>query len=313
MRHTHRADVIRVAGDGFDGGAFVHGRRIGDMSKVDNRGAGREDTRPASQSIGDPTMALPTGYAPRCVAFIDILGFADKIARIEANERLFSQILAIRSIVDSAMQQMQGMAEVVHGPDIDTQWTAFSDSIVISMNMGEGHIGLYTLMDSVQRLARQLMLFDAPTRGGICKGLLYHKGDVSFGQAMIDAYRIESQVARWPRIVVHQEIVATWFGAFQNGRGLQALRDLIRRDEDGLHYVDLFHFPPNDSIDNATHIFFTQCRKILESRVNDAGLTLAQWSKNVWLATKYNTALFVLGSSRYGQIKIPEFYPGTHR
>jgi hypothetical protein len=39
-------------------------------------------------------------------------------------------------------------------------------------------------------------------RGGICKGELYHDGSVIFGPAFIEAYRLESTVANFPRVVL---------------------------------------------------------------------------------------------------------------
>jgi len=40
------------------------------------------------------------------------------------------------------------------------------------------------------------------TRGGITKGLLYHSSNIAFGPALIEAYRLESEVAVYPRVVL---------------------------------------------------------------------------------------------------------------
>lgn len=43
-------------------------------------------------------------------------------------------------------------------------------------------------------------------RGGISSGWCYHEDSIVFGQAMIDAYELESQVAHVPRIVFSDEV-----------------------------------------------------------------------------------------------------------
>jgi hypothetical protein len=43
-------------------------------------------------------------------------------------------------------------------------------------------------------------------RGGLSRGKLYHHGQVVVGEAMIDAYRLESKVARTARVVVSRRI-----------------------------------------------------------------------------------------------------------
>jgi hypothetical protein len=43
-------------------------------------------------------------------------------------------------------------------------------------------------------------------RGGLSRGKLYHRGRVVVGEAMVDAYRLESEVARHPLVVVSSRI-----------------------------------------------------------------------------------------------------------
>ena len=66
-------------------------------------------------------------------------------------------------------------------------------------------------------------------RGGVAIGDIYHDDEAVFGPGLVRAYDIESNVAKFPRIVVDQEVLDTCgpisgFNVF----------------EDGLHFLDPF-------------------------------------------------------------------------
>ncbi len=257
---------------------------------------------------GNLTMTLPADYAIRYVSFVDILGFANKIRKIDENNALFEQILNINSILKKMGEEAQATGHQIRAPALDVQWSAFSDTIVISVPETR-MAGLYAAVVGTQRLCQRLLEVGALSRGGIVIGPLYHKDGVVFGEAMIEAYQIEQYVARVPRIAVSPELAAEWKACFGRPGGLVALKDVIKRDADGVWFIDLFHFPPNDSLDNETHMFFAKSGPILTELLREPGIRLREWSKIVWLATEYNHAPLVSRGSRYPQIEIADF-PG---
>ena len=65
------------------------------------------------------------------------------------------------------------------------------------------------------------------TRGAIVRGLVRHTPSVIYGPSLIEAHRIESCVAKFPRIVVTPEAA----GAFESDW-------FLRKDFDGLTHLD---------------------------------------------------------------------------
>jgi len=64
--------------------------------------------------------------------------------------------------------------------------------------------GLIYLAAVVRQLALDLLTNGLLIRGAIAKGPLHHVGSVMFGPAFLDAYRIERDIAKYPRIILSQ-------------------------------------------------------------------------------------------------------------
>jgi hypothetical protein len=141
-------------------------------------------------------------------------------------------------------------------------------------------------------------------RGGMTRGPLYHRNNTIYGQAHIDAYDLETQVARVPRIVVAPGIREDWLMAFEGGKWFPVLKDMILQDRDGMDFLDLFHFPAQDSIDKGTFAFIEAAGRELSTLVCRRNLNLSAWSKGVWLARQYNASA-ILKRCNLPLIQIP--------
>lgn len=101
--------------------------------------------------------------------------------------------------------------------------TAFSDHIVVSYPriarppdiavdlwgvISNGWSGM--VREQMQKITAQFAIaaldIGMLVRGGLSQGKLYHHGRVVVGEAMVDAYRLESKVARNARVVVSPRI-----------------------------------------------------------------------------------------------------------
>ena len=71
---------------------------------------------------------MPFDYSDRYVVFFDILGFKDKVSKIERHQQLFELVIALPKIISDTVNT----ANEFFGEIVDAQGTAFSDSIVIS-------------------------------------------------------------------------------------------------------------------------------------------------------------------------------------
>jgi hypothetical protein len=139
-------------------------------------------------------------YAQRYVAFLDILGFSE-IVRETDRDALPNRFDARAKTLEEINSREHELDDVV---GCDFQFQSFSDSIVMSAN-GTAP-GLLYLLSAVRQLALNLLGNGLLMRGAVAKGKLHHVGSVMFGPAFLKAYRIEQQIAKYPRIILSAEV-----------------------------------------------------------------------------------------------------------
>jgi hypothetical protein len=169
-------------------------------------------------------------YEDRTIAYIDILGFTELVRQHNVSK--------IRNALGLVRSHLQRIKNLPRAPLISS---TFSDTVVLSSQNDE--MGLPYLIYSAAALAAELFLRGIFSRGGITSGELYHRRDAIFGQALIDAYYIESRLAMFPRIIVTESIVEN-FVIFRNNQLSQSRQmpsgSYFRRDFDNLYHLDFF-------------------------------------------------------------------------
>jgi len=163
----------------------------------------------------------------RVVAYIDILGFKDRIKNIYKNNDM-----GLRDILYNALKMKSVYAEITKkGPfgfrDTLVQATAFSDCIVISDEVEQ----VERIILCAATLAGFLLRNDILCRGGISTGRMIHDDRVLMGLGVINAVEIE-QISVYPRIIVQDDLVHRIKGS--------TITKLIR-DSDGLWFIDIFN------------------------------------------------------------------------
>ena len=130
-------------------------------------------------------------YEKRIVAFMDILGFSTMVEDSKVDTTMRRKIKKATEIVRESFRPS----------DEDRKVTTFSDSAVVSYKLKSTASLFYLLMDIIH-LQLDLGNLGIMIRGGIATGDCYHDGRIIFGPAMNEAYRLESKVAKWPRVVI---------------------------------------------------------------------------------------------------------------
>ena len=133
-------------------------------------------------------------YSDRYVAFVDILGFSAIVRKIEHDATSHR----INALAD-ALRAIGSHHPSLNGGD-DFQFQTFSDSIVISS--ATTPTGLLHIFHSISELFIDLLKPGLLIRGAVAKGKLYHDQFVMFGPALLDAYSIETNIAKYPRVVL---------------------------------------------------------------------------------------------------------------
>lgn len=143
-------------------------------------------------------------YERRIVAFIDIMGFKNHINKTERDPKYAKKLLEV----------MQGIVEIKNDNDkgilglkkYGKEVSIFSDCIVISYPLSfEG--GLFHILIDIVHIQIELLFSDVILRGGISIGDIYHKDQIVFGPAMVEAYYLESKIAKYPRIVLKNKTI----------------------------------------------------------------------------------------------------------
>jgi len=190
-------------------------------------------------------------YETRLVAFIDILGWKAAIIRsIDDPELAKSMGVASRvlsSHVKSNKTQRSFWQDLSdeHGTNVanimrDTQITHFSDSILISTKANQH--AKWRLESTLSILCQQMAHHGFLLRGGVTVGSMIHKeSSVAYGPALIEAYRLENEVANYPQIMLDENLTKAW-GHGENisdkEGNLLGIHNKWRKSDNGFMFFD---------------------------------------------------------------------------
>jgi hypothetical protein len=157
------------------------------------------------------------------VAFIDILGFGQMVVTDCESAKPGEKYLPA---LKSAIHTVLAAAETV-----SARITQFSDSIVISLPFSTDPNVFASFLSLCADLQRILFRAEILCRGGVSHGRHFHDETILFSQGLIDAYALESQKARDPRVLVSKETLDLIFS--NNG-----LPESLIKDSDDQYFLD---------------------------------------------------------------------------
>lgn len=191
----------------------------------------------------------------RFTLFFDFLGSSTATSWPKVRLYQFLDLLiAIAAQMQSAQDidgspQQDGSYRILITPEV----TAFSDNIVVSYpSLGdetsvpseipahlriEAHWAKFMCQDAIRILsgvAEMGLRIGVLIRGGFSFGPLYHENGVVFGEAMVDAYQLESKHAVHPRVLVSDRIIERLTGI------PDADRTFLLQDTDGRWHLNYF-------------------------------------------------------------------------
>jgi hypothetical protein len=237
-------------------------------------------------------------YEARYIAFIDILGFSELI-------RASNQDPDTIPAIYQALQIQASDAKALYHEDAtdksDLRIHTFSDFVVVS-SAGAPE-GLAALIYVSWCLKRDWLSKGFLARGGISFGQLFHQTTggipIVFGPAFLDAYRIEHEVADFPRIVLSKsvrqkrdEIVDS---QALSGHLLSSLTKLVCGCDDGPMVIDSFsHLRKNGfalQSEEGVRSEAQQFKLHLETKMEDALDTPKHYRKVKWLVERFNHSI----------------------
>lgn len=185
-------------------------------------------------------------YTDRYIAFLDLLGFKNSLKNKTCSEilKIFSQL---KNHLDGVYMSTGSKWEPIIGRDaIDkVSMKIMSDSICFYIDAIEENafatlISVCLLFQvSLAELADPVIL-----RGGIVRGNLYAKGDITFGPGLTAAYLLEEKSAKFPRIIMTGELVEKALGE-TDPKCKRIIERYIYRDEDGFYIINYLGMLPH--------------------------------------------------------------------
>ena len=193
--------------------------------------------------LSDPfDTALGVEYREAVVTFIDILGFQAFV-----KERTADQVASAISRLQQSVQPVASGAKrgSTARPISSSRVHAFSDCIVrvrlFEDDDDEGPTLIRELAD-LASIQASLSIAGVFVRGGVTIDKIHSSDSAVFGPGLIRAYKLESELAHVPRIVVDpatiQRFRARRIPKSRMSREITATRKAIRQADDGLWFVD---------------------------------------------------------------------------
>jgi len=168
-------------------------------------------------------MGLPTGI----VAFLDILGYKQMV---EKDSGLSGPVFL--PIIENILGQLKPMLSKE-----GLQLKQFSDSVVLSINYSV--LNTIRLINAVSDVQWFMTTSGILIRGGIAIGRHYSNGDIVYSQGLIEAYLLESQNARVPRVLVDSNLLELIIGtAVPEVKIEEQLKKLLAIDTDKRSFVN---------------------------------------------------------------------------
>ncbi len=238
----------------------------------------------------------------RFIAFVDILGFSTLVDRMSKENDLFKTIRDALKSIDRQSRDFQHYRRkqrdkrkailrkgtVPLSPDTDLQMTGFSDCYVLSEVSLAWHV-----LAAVQALGSRFLAEGILIRGAVVQGDAYHRDRVLFGPGIIEAHKLESEVAKYPRILVSDQVrEAVWNYHLGRWKG-----NLLECDVDGCWFVNLLVpslsswaplSDPRADTDSKAHLRKVR-RSLIDLRRRARGNS-GHLSKIGWLIHKFNQA-----------------------
>lgn len=179
--------------------------------------------------LGKGPAKKPKLYA---IAYLDLLGTTAKIN----SEHDFVHLNELYSIYDLAVQLSEN-ERISNTRYKEIRTKIFSDNIVIAIplrstpkNKAED---IRCLLDFVSLFQNNAVIHHSwLIRGGITIGELFMDKLMIWGKGLIRAYKLESELAFYPRIILDQEIIASIY-AYDN--------NYILEDSDGFWFLNFLN------------------------------------------------------------------------
>ena len=234
-------------------------------------------------------MDIADGYSERLCVYVDILGFKKLLGNLSPPkiQRLLTKVH--KPITELAFEED------------DFRVQSISDAVTMSTAVTAK--GLAALIEALEGLTFDLLSEGYFVRGALIKGPLYHDDETVFGPALVEAFRLESEVVKYPRIMVHSNVLHAakdWLG--------EGYKQHIRHADDGPCFLHVLRWlemammlsePPKDY----PAILLKDCQSMVQKRFRQSIDEPRYFEKVQWFAKYWNSIVPPEPKNGIGRIK----------
>lgn len=223
-------------------------------------------------------------FERRFILFLDFLGFKSIVEGTEQDPDKLNNLLAAMNVLKEL-----GSGRSNYSTQVSTQ---FSDCVVISCVVDE-ESAVFWLVNDIAIALIELVELGYLARGALTSGSLLHDEEFLLGSAMNEAYRLESKVAKYPRVIVDESIMEIVANAKQKYHSVEEEQGYVdaflAQDSDGYKFLDYISF---DGVVNAAGGVFEKfpgylrrLAAIIESGLSNESSSVVE--KFLWLHERY--------------------------
>lgn len=234
-------------------------------------------------------------YKEQLVGFLDLLGFSNIVDSVQDKPELAAEKI---EFLDKTIKNIRekNLSTRLFPDDNplpqEPKYKIFSDCICIAsdcivdnVELKISNVFMFLLM--LLYIQAELTLHGIFVRGAVTINWHFQNEDIVFSSALINAYYIESKKAIYPRIIIDESVIAALQKTKDTEANFHILNSLIKRDADGLVFLDYLEYA--NELDHEEYIidFFQEHRKLIEQQLNQKNEPKIK-GKYLWLARYHN-------------------------
>ncbi|ERX87785.1 hypothetical protein Q083_03508 [Pseudomonas aeruginosa M8A.4] len=242
-------------------------------------------------------------YERRLTLFVDFLGFKDLVEKSVGDNKILNGL--VRAIADATETANIGNKADFHA-------TQFSDCLVLSYRLKTAD-ALFEMVNKLSLILVRITARGYLIRGGLTYGDLVHTDKELIGPAMIRAYQLESQVAKWPRVILDPEVFDDLMNK-PSASVMKTVKKYLKRDkEDDFWYFDYISSEAVVNTISGEYEIYPEYLGTIAGLVED-GLKSKNpgvLEKYIWLHKRYKSArkpLVGLPGDHPDRRRFPGFY-----
>ena len=252
-------------------------------------------------------------YEERLVVFIDILGFKEIVKQSEKDPSKVKLIYSVLNYLknweipekwDLKLVEIEEDAQKRGVANFDirgkTNSTSFSDSIVVSVKVDNNVNEMAsTLIVNLANIGAILFEQGILFRGGLTIGnIIHNENGTVFGQGLIDAYKLESNNAKYPRIIMSDKLISKLNYPINTKRDRYPYHQYIDRFEDGcIGFHQMQYYQVMESWEEMTVEKLTasldKVRKVIIKGLDESFEKPTVFEKYKWLKDQYHKLIIL--------------------